>query len=560
MSFRVLFVLVFVCTSLGGSVPIFAEAEEYISSFQVEATLNTARRLEITERIEYDFEESERHGIYRQIPLTYARGQGIYRFPIDVLGATMDGNSVPLQETREGGELRLRLGDPDDIVTGRHVYVIRYATDRAITDWQDHQELYWNVNGSGWTVLTKKSSFHLRGPGPVRAAVCYTGPEGSTAHACTAIISSSTATLVTTKALSPGEGFTVVIGFPPETMQTLPWWRVLWYWLWEHPVVTIPFVTFVVMFLLWWVRGRDPVGRGTVIPEYDEPRGLPPALLSAVYHQAVSPRDVTATILDLARKGYLVLTASGEVEEGQGTWTLTRTKKTVQGLRPFEQRVLSGLASPGESVALSRQPGSYSTLFYNMNKDVHAELVEQKWFPRDPGQSRGGWFILAGVLALGCFIAAELLTIEVFLGGLLSAVIIAVFGWFMPKTTKDGAILTEQVEGLERFLTVTEKERLAFHDAPEKRPEQFSRLLAVAVALGVETKWAKQFEGLLLPAPEYLHTNHSTLSALALVHSMDHFNTQFSHGMTSPSSKGGSGFSSGGSSGGGFGGGGGGSW
>ena len=133
----------------------------------------------------------------------------------------------------------------------------------------------------------------------------------------------------------------------------------------------------------------------------------------------------------------------------------------------------------------------------------------------------------------------------------------------MPQVTKDGAIRTEEIEGLKHFLTVTEKDRLAFHDAPEKRPEQFSRLLAVAVALGVETKWAKQFESLMIPAPEYLQTNNSALSALALVHSIDHFNTHFSHGLVSPSSpsrSGSSGFSSGGSSGGGFGGGGGGSW
>ncbi len=563
MFFRTLFSLG-VAFLLGGLfLPTSLWAAEYIPSFRVEATLDASRRLEITERIEYDFDENARHGIYRQIPITYTRGKGIYRLPIQVLGATMDGQPIALKKTQENGELSLRLGDPDRVMKGRHVFVIRYATDRVVTDWTDHQELYWNVNGNGWTVLTETASFTLRGPGSVQGAICYTGPEGSTEHACTTTVASSTAMLVTTRALAPAEGFTIAIAFPVRTMQPLPWWRILWYWLWEHPFVLLPFATFVVMFLLWWIRGRDPIGRGTIIPLYEEPRGLRPALLSALLHQTVTPRDATATILDLARKGYLTLKAIGDLDVEKGSWSITRTKKTTEGLLPFEETLLQGLASPGETMPLSGQPGTYSTMFYNVNKKISAELISRHWFVREPGQSRGLWFLLAFLIVFFSFIFAETFGIAFFFGAFLSAVIIAVFGWFMPKVTKEGAILTEEIEGLKHFLTVTEKDRLAFHDAPEKRPEQFSRLLAVAVALGVETKWAKQFESLMIPAPEYLQTNNSALSALALVHSIDHFNTHFSHGLVSPSSpsrSGSSGFSSGGSSGGGFGGGGGGSW
>lgn len=552
-------VVLLLCFWSIGLSPQSVRAEEYIESYTVNATLDTQRRLEVTETIDYNFGTTPRHGIFRQIPLTYARGSGMYRLPITVLEAMMDGKPVPLKETRENGELTIRLGDEKILITGRHLYTIQYATDRAITDWSDHQELYWNVNGNGWTVLAKKMSFALQGPGPVRSAVCYTGPKGSTEHACAVTVASSTATFVATKSFGAGEGFTIAVAFPPGTMRSLPWWRILWYWLWEHPFVILPFFTFVLMFLLWWVHGRDPIGRGTVIPQYEEPRGLPPALLSALLHQSISVREASATILDLARRGYLVLTppASGDKK---GSWTITRTEKSIQSLLPFEQTLLKGLASPGETLPLSQSSGTYSAVFLNFNKQLTAELVSHQWFHADPGQARGCWFLIAFAIAFASIIAAEAMGIELFFGALLSAVIVAVFGWFMPKTTKEGAVLSEEVEGLKHFLSVTEKERLAFHDAPERRPEEFSRLLAVAVALGVEQKWAKQFEHLLIPTPEYIHSSSSTWSSLALADHVEHLHTAFSRGVaSSSSSSGGSGFS-GGSSGGGFGGGGGGSW
>jgi uncharacterized membrane protein YgcG len=537
--------------------PFSVRAEEYIQQFQVQATLDADRRLEVTEKITYDFEQSPRHGIFRNIPLTYIRGQGIYRLPIVVLGATMDGKPVSLEQSRENGELKIRLGDPDETITGSHVYEIRYATDRAITDWSDHQELYWNVNGNGWDVLTKNLSFTLEGPAMVRAAQCFTGPEGSAEHDCKVTVASSTATMVATKTLAAAEGFTVVVAFPLGTMAPLPWWRVLWYWLWEYPAIVLPFTVFVVMFLLWWTRGRDPIGRGTVIPYYEEPRHLPPALLSTLLHQQTSPKAAIATILDLARRGYVTLTPPAETEKN-GLWALTRTKKVATDLLPFEQTFLKGLASPGESTTLSQEPGTYSALFYGFHKDLLKELVDRKWFVKDPGSVRGAWFIIAFLVMFVSFFAAGPLGLSFFFGGFVSAVIIAFFGWFMPKTTKEGAILSEEVEGLKLFLCVTEKERLAFHDAPAKHPEEFNRLLAVAVALGVEHAWAKQFEETMIPRPSYIQSSSSTWPALAFVQSVDHLNTSFSRSVASPSS-GGSGFSSG-SSGGGVGGGGGGSW
>lgn len=557
----VLFLLI--CGFIG--LPHLVFAEERILDLDVQATLDAQRHFVVTEQIQYDFDENERHGIFRTLPITYRNGERTYALPITFLSATVDGVDVSAKVTKEDGKLTIRLGDPDVTITGAHTYVIRYATDDAVTDWSDHQELYWNVHGTGWGVPAEKASFTLRGPGMVQQAVCYTGFAGDASHDCQVVISATTTHVEVTRALQAGEGMTVAVSFPLGTISAVPFWRVVWNWLFDHPIITIPFITFVCMFLLWWTRGRDPIGRGTIIPGYEEPRGLSPALLGTMVHEGADSLEVTATILDLARRGYILLVhEKGKAEGEEGEWQLKRTDKEVseKDLLPFEKKLLTELVPKGRTITIQTDPGTYTQIFKEVRTLIVKETLDRGFFVSDPMTTRGRWIILSFILVFVSMFFASTLGITFFLALLLSGIIIGFFGWYMPRTTPEGARLVEEIEGFKHFLTVTEQERLAFHDAPAKKPEQFSRFLAVAVVLGVEKQWAKQFEGMMLPAPSYIQGSSTTWSAVTLAHSVDMMRSNLSLGMApvSSSGSGGSGFSSSGSSGGGGGGGGGGSW
>ena len=109
------------------------------------------------------------------------------------------------------------------------------------------------------------------------------------------------------------------------------------------------------------------------------------------------------------------------------------------------------------------------------------------------------------------------------------------------------------------FLSVTEKERYTFFNAPEKSPELFMKYLPYAIAFKVEKEWSKVFEGITMPNPSwYEGGSMSTFSATALASDIGAFSSSVVSSSTS--SSGTSGSSGGGSSGGGGGGGGGGSW
>lgn len=552
--------LVFVLAFYGLQFAVTAQAAEVIRSFDVRAELSADRHLQITETIVYDFGDGERHGIYRDIPVVYDRDGAKYRLRLSVGDTTMDGQSVTRDVTDQGDSLRLRLGDPDILVTGRKTYVLTYSTDRAINDFpqEGERELYWNVTGDLWDVPIESVSFVLAGPPAPTRNICFTGSYGSTEHACSLVQDGSVLTIRATRPLDAREGLTVAVRYPASAIRGVSLWKQLLEMLADNVWLGFPVLVFAAMFYIWQKYGKDPAGRGTVVAQYEEPRKLPPGLLDALIKQEFSQRAVTATILDLARRGYLKLVFQGEKD-----FTLHKLKETDAGVLAYEKTLFDGLFSKDDEVKIAdKKDGSFWKAIQTARSEAFDELKTRGLFGKNPGAVRAGWMALAGAIGFGGFFFSDAFGSLFILSAILSAVIIALFGWQMPKKTKEGAIVEEEAEGFKMFLSVTERDRLDFTDAPERLPTQFARFLPAAVAFGVEEKWAKQFAGIQIQPPSYMEGNMNAWTALNFSHALRTFHDSSVSGIYhNPSSAGhgGSGFSGGGS-GGGFGGGGGGSW
>jgi hypothetical protein len=72
--------------------------------------------------------------------------------------------------------------------------------------------------------------------------------------------------------------------------------------------------------------------------------------------------------------------------------------------------------------------------------------------------------------------------------------------WWMAAPTKEGRAVTDRILGFEKYLSVTEEDRLERLHPPEKTPELFERYLPHAIALEVENRWASRFAGVLAAA------------------------------------------------------------
>lgn len=561
----------------GLAVPVSAQVYEHIENFHVEATLGEDRLLTIREEITYDFGSLERHGIFRVIPERYDRDGAKYRYRYDIVETLLDGEPVQKQVTRQGDSIRIRLGDPDKTITGVHTYSITYTTDRAINDFPEDgvRELYWNVTGNDWQIPIQKASFTLNGPGSASDLVCYTGPYSSVAQECD-IMAEGSVVSVSTKDnsiadiphLPPLQGLTVAVRYPEHLIQPVPTGQKIMNFIVDNAWVFIPIIVFFFMYALWFYKGRDPKGRGTVIAQYDEPRGLTPIEMAGLLNQHIPNRAVAATILDFGRRGYLKIKFEGDPTD-KPSWgkkvkfTLEKVRDADDKMTAFESAFFRALFPWGsETLDVSKVNSGVASAIGTLKTKTFKSLQEKKLFGKNPATVRSIWIVIGFFIMFGSFYAIAIFGILSALAMFLSAAIIMTFGWLMPRMTRQGAIVREEIEGLKLFLSVTEKDRLKFHNAPETKPEQFERFLPAAVAFGVEEQWAKHFEKLQIEPPSYFSGNTSGWTAMNVAHAADNFYSQASNAAfraPSSSGSGGSGFSGGGSGGGG-GGGGGGSW
>jgi len=540
-------------------IPVFAA--ERIKDFSVTATLSADRNFEVEEAITYDFDDAERHGIYRYIPVVTIRNGSTYRYRLDVESVTRDGNEEPYDVSNEGSAITIKIGDADRTITGSHVYRIRYRTDRAMTFFPDHSELYWNVTGNGWEVPIGQASFSLTIPSSVNLAsvssTCFTGAFGSRERECSFSQTTSQSTVTTRRPLLNEEGLTVAFAFPRGVIQEPTFSERIQMVLVDNGVLFFPIAAFIIMFLVWWKKGKDPKRR-TVVPEYEAPRGLLPAVMAAASTEdGVSNRAVTATMISLARRGYMTI-RFGEKKGLLGsstTFTFVEQKKADGSVTPAERVLLSGLfESKSETTIDELKAEKFYIDVAAFKRLIQADLNALKVFVANPTNVRGAYFIVGFIVGWILLVAFQSSALET-ASAIATGFIVAVFGWFMPRRTDDGIRLLAEIEGFKWFLSVTEKDRLAFTDAPERTPEQFQAFLPYAIVFGVEKKWAAQFESMQIPPPNWASGNLAAMGAGGLASSMSQLNSAASQSAFASPSGG-----SGGSSGGGGGGGGGGSW
>jgi uncharacterized membrane protein YgcG len=455
--------------------------------------------------------------------------------------------------------LVLRVGRSDTFVTGTHRYVIRYRTNQVINDFSDTHELYWNVTGNEWPVAINHASFSFMGAEPTRQK-CFTGPTGSTESVCSFKKGAASGALVVDalSTLDAHEGLTVLLEFPKEAFPSVALTTRLWYLVCDNFFTLFPLFLCLVMVGVWYVWGRDPRGHGVIVPQYEPPDGLTPGLMAGLVEEQVSNSAMSGTILDLARRGHTKLELVGDDPENPEKILYIRLQTLPKdALAPYEQELLKGIFDDQREVNLRRPPSQAQWIAYQKVLNLLTEdMIARGWFLKSPGSVRGGWLVLAFFIAFFAVVLSSPLY-------LLLALVVGGMGWLMPKMTKPAAEVYERILGFKRFLMVTEKARLAFSDAPAKRPEQFAEFLPAAVALGVEKEWAKQFEGMQIQPPSYIQGGGASWNSLVYVSAFSHVShavaTTMTHQTTGGS--GSSGFSSGGgSSGGGSGGGGGGSW
>jgi len=563
---KILFASLIIATSLFFAPKVLAA--EQIDNFAVKIKVNQDASINVSEKIEYDFGDAQKHGIYRYIPIKYKARGGNFNLRISDMSVTDEtGSTLTTEITYPGDNVNFKIGDADILITGKHTYVINYTIQRAINYFNDHDELYWNATGNEWSVPILKSSAEIILPASLSAdklqKACYSGPYGSQAN-CTSsdfVLTSDktvTNTLFKQDQLNENEGLTIVLGWPKGIVYQPSIWEVIWETIKDNWILFLPIIAFILLFWRWYTQGRDAQGRKTIIAEFDAPDKMIPAEVGTLLDEKADNKDISAELIYLATKGFLKITHEN------GDYTLDKLKPDTELTNDFDKELIKSIFGEIARKKLSDLEDKFYKDLAKLKLKLYTDLTTKGYFKSNPNTVRGAY--------LGVGIAIIFFTF--FIGGIFGGLamfsfivcgaMIAAFGFHMPARTQKGVLAKEHILGLKLYLTVAEKDRINFHNAPAKNPQHFEELLPYAMVLGVEKEWAKQFEGIYNTKPDWYNDPTATnFTALMLVSNMNSFGSEVRSTFASApasASSGSSGFGGGGGSGGGGGGGGGGSW
>jgi len=527
----------------------------------------------VHERINLVF-VGEWHGIHRTIPVDYPGPSGTnYTLYFNVLGIT-DGNGHKLKyESKTSKGFRdLKIYIPNAVDTTTTVD-IEYMVRNGVRYFADHDEFYWNVTGNDWPVpidhVAARVSFPADAKGALRAQA-FTGVYGAAERDATTDVQGSDVEFETTNPLPMRGGMTVDIYLPKDILQEPGALTKFFWFVGSNPIVFLPFVTFAVMFTIWWYKGRDPDAGRSVAPMYEPPPGFTPAEAGTLIDDSVDPRDITCTLVDLAVRGYVKIEETVDTtllvfHHKDYTFHLLKPRDQWGKLAPHENVMLANVFANGDVIRLSSLKNHFYMALPIMKHDIKSALKSKGMYRLDP-DSANSYNLGGGLLAIAPFALLQWLGVkDIFAStGLLiasagiSVVIFWLFARQMSARTMEGARTRVAVLGFQEFMNRVDADRLK-----RMPPDTFEKYLPYAMALGVEHNWAQAFAGIIQSPPSwYVSPNGYTgFNPLYFSSSMRSMSTDMHQTFASSprSSSSGSGFGGGGGgfSGGGFGGGGG---
>lgn len=557
---------------------------ERIDNYQVKMDVASNNVATVSETITYNFGAYQRHGIERYIPIKTrdSSGKGKYYYQVNLISVTADGNETGLLvKKRAGNYFYIRIGDANKLITGAHTYVVKYTVQPVMS--QDGADSYfnWNIIGTEWKVPINQAAGVVTFPNAsrIKDSRCYSGEAGSTESNCDTKVDANTVSVninkpldsyegLTLNALVSGHGFTNYL-----TLNNRP--KADYLPLFGYVVGIGALLLGVGRQILKSIQQSRKKADQTVIPEYDAPDGLSPGEVGHLVDNRSTMVEITATLIDIARRGYIKIEQTREKTtfkkaEYKFHWLKRDTK-----LRKYEKDLLDAIFDGKSEIELAKVSKTKVPPAIERTKAVFKKNLEAKNYYILAEPTKAGRSKLLFRVALILLLLTTAFNIVALINGVNGTYVgfsfgVAFFGPILGMVIAQKVRYSEagfkqwaKVEGLKLYLSVAEKDRIKFHNAPKKTPNLFNKLLPYAIALGVEREWAKQFEGIDLEAATTWYSSphhHFTAYYLASSLSSDFSSSVVSNFSPPSQSSSSGGFSGGGFSGGGGGGGGGGSW
>jgi hypothetical protein len=433
-------------------------------------------------------------------------GDRQYKTTVGDVTATAGGAAVTPQVSTDG-----RFTTVTVATNGAPELVIAYTVRGAVVTVPDGTALQWRVlQGLSVSVTSLRATVLI--PGVFTYVRCTAGSPNSTTPCLSAAAGTEDASTPTFTDGPRGEGETVGvdIGFPAGQVAANEQIDYRWTVGRAFSPDPLPLGIAVGLLVLGGLalllahrrRGSDaayagdpapvgefvPVGPGQA--EFRVVGDVRPGHVGTVADERVDPIDVTATLVDLAVRGHLLITELPRASAfGRTDWTLTRIGPGT-GLRPFEQALLQGIAPDGEPVRVSEIGSRVGASIDKVQDALYDEVVEHGWYAHRPDVTRNRVTRLALGLLVVAVVATALLAAFTTFGLIGLALVVLGLGLVFvaqeaPSRTPKGVALLQGLGTLRSVLLTQPTDQMPAGRAVE----ELSEVLPYAIVLGGSERW-----------------------------------------------------------------------
>jgi len=350
--------LVAACFGLLAAISVRGQTER-ILDYHSDITLEDDGSLQVTETIAVMSAGRQiRHGIFREFPTTYTDPyNNRYVVGFEMLSVTCDSAPEAFRVEDQVYGKRIYLGNPNVLVSpGRHVYAIAYTTNRQLGFYKDHDELFWNVTGTGWDfpIDAASATVHLPANIPTDKVTLsgFTGLQGSRDSQLISSREGDAFQFTAQRPLSRREGLSVLLIWPKGYIAPPTFSQNLEFFFRDNRGALLLcsgfLVTLLYYLIAWSAVGRDPA-RGVIMALYEPPANLSPAAMRFLMRMGYDNKTFAAAILDMAVRGYL------KIAEDSGAYRLTLTGKDDRVLTPDEKQIAAELFEGRNEVLLKQE-------------------------------------------------------------------------------------------------------------------------------------------------------------------------------------------------------------
>ena len=421
-----------------------ARAEERITSFDVILQVRTDGSLIVTENISIVSEHNQiKRGIYRDIPQNRQR-------PVKPISLAMDGQSHPYFTERRGNALRINFGDDNYIPLGQHTYSFKYSVERAVGQFSNYDEIYWNITGNYWIFPIEQATATVVlpvGAQPIEDKISlYTGSSGTKG---TDAAKTGALTFAITRPLEEGEGFTIAVPWQKGiiSMPQVPWQ--------QRPaflVTLILLALFAYYYLAWALVGRDPQKR--VVRQYAPPKDISPAFARYLTRMGVDDKNFAVILISMALKGAVNISQKGPMESLSEEVQNSFVGKLLSGIKgPYVVR--SNEIPPNANLS-KEELGVYNSFFSGIAKQVTLTQSSRKQIlaaidiakKTQKEQAGNGYFKTNGIWALPMLLPLVFFAYKMFQVRPEAIFFVLFFGFFLTIIT---SIIINTVKNFKRF-------------------------------------------------------------------------------------------------------------